>query len=330
MILVIPGFFSLIIIRNLGQLKRKLKDSELFYWSLACSLVVYLFSAFIMYFFGIIENVDIDNIEIMVSTIIKPIPLLLLLITLLGSSFLIGLIIRLYRSSKNIIPYDTWTSVIQEERDSDWVLIHTMDGDEYEGIIHYYGIDDEPRDVSLINPIKIIRDENFNYDEELSYYIGEEIYFNSSNIKRIIFLDEKKERSSEKMSEDENKYKLLRIQLTQNSVFAWLAIGIGSGLSIFELKESGLFNKSLIFEILILLCVFSFERIVSHMNDILEIRKSYEELSTPSIRRLTSRYMEKFFIIMNENTGLEITFYVMLFIISHIFWYDISSFFSLK
>lgn len=180
---------------------------------MACSLPIYILS-------GLILNVkDFDDLK---NIVIQPNKAFILSCITLVIGFLIGFLFRLYRNWKGYVPYDTWTSVLNAHARGDWVLIHTSDGQEYEGIIRYFSIEDEPRELSIIKPIRVIRDNNLNQDETKSFFMGEEIFFSEKDIKRIVFLQEE--------SIEENENTISRGNSSENNIdekeddFIWKAI----------------------------------------------------------------------------------------------------------
>lgn len=194
MVLVLPGYFSLKLIRYLGQLKRKLSDSELLYMSLGFSLVIYVIAGFIL------KIKDFDEIK---NIIIQPDKTFTLMSITTGIGILIGFIIRYWRNRKGYVREDSWMSVMGEERDIDlpWIIVFTTDGKEYEGVLNYYGEEHEQKDISILSPIKILRDEKFNIIGEID--LGEEMYFTEKNIARILFF--KKDANENEVNKDKTR-----------------------------------------------------------------------------------------------------------------------------
>lgn len=111
-----------------------------------------------------------------------------------------------------------------------------------------------------------------------------------------------------------------KIAILQNSVLAWLASGLGSAIGIIELSSSGLKNKRIIFEILVLVIIFSIERILEKMNDIYEIRELDADLNFPSQDRASAKFMDFIIKQLNKDFTGRIIIYILLFVIAQFFW----------
>jgi len=178
-IFILPGYIILNLIRHIGQLKRKLSNSELLYLSLTCSLAIYLVLSFI---FNISDFTEMENF------LIQPYITSIIIFYSIGSGVTIGVLFRLYRNYRGYTPYDTWASAIGVKRDIDlpWIIVYTQDGQEFKGILNLYGIGKEQKELSLLSPLKILRDDEFYVIEEVN--LGDELYFTEKNISRILFL----------------------------------------------------------------------------------------------------------------------------------------------
>ena len=72
-------------------------------------------------------------------------------------------------------------------KDGSTFLVYTNDGEEYLGTLHHNSGSEQPREVTLRNPTKILRLENGEIDEK---EWGKEILFPEKDIKRIVFNSE--------------------------------------------------------------------------------------------------------------------------------------------
>lgn len=181
MVLLIPGFISFVLIRWIAIFESELSDSRLVIWSLFLSLVIY---GVFGWFTGMTE---FDTIR---DNMLVPQNLLGILVL----SFLIGtipgLIIRgAFR--KNIARGDSWQAsmkIASKLVKAPWVMIHTMDGHEYKGTLHYTGGKGFPKEVSIRKPKQIFRDSDGYLLEEVE--IGKEMLFSEKDVARIAFFEE--------------------------------------------------------------------------------------------------------------------------------------------
>ena len=111
-----------------------------------------------------------------------------------------------------------------------------------------------------------------------------------------------------------------KIALLQNSVLAWLVSGLGSVIGIIELSSSGLRYRRIIFEILVLVIIFSMERILEKMSDINELRESATSLNFSSQDRASGKLMDFMIKQLNKDFTGRIIIYILLFIIAQFFW----------
>lgn len=179
-VILVPGFVALMILRWLTYSERKVSDYELVVGSLFFSLFIFtLFS----YMNGI-TNID-DITQNMFS--------LKYIVEIMGMGLAIGvvpgLIIRLYYRRKKYVEGPTWqASLKMAGKDGCWIIVHTTDGSEYKGILHYYGGKNMPNEISIRKPKLILRDEDSFVKNEFPF--GEEILFTEKDIKRIVFFKE--------------------------------------------------------------------------------------------------------------------------------------------
>jgi len=181
-VLLIPGFLALCIFKWLAIYERKLSDYPLLLWSLFFSLLIYAVFSW---------HTGISNFDEIRDTLLFPENLLKILtlgITFGIGSGLIGRFVRTRRGEK-IIPGDAWQASMRvASRSGCWVIIHTKDGKEYKGILHYTGGKGEPREISIRKPKLILRDNNWKVLNEIE--MGKEIFFKEVDLQRIVFFKE--------------------------------------------------------------------------------------------------------------------------------------------
>lgn len=179
-IFLIPGYFSLQIFRYLAYWKEELSDFDVSLLSILFSGLIYISVALF------INQQSIDEFK---KIILMPTTI----IGIIGFTFLIGIvpgyIIRKLKKRKNEIFFDVWEAALNrsiETNERTWVLIYTQDNKEYKGYIHMYGNKNENKDITLKNPLMILRDDDFYIKNEVE--MGDEIYFKESDIARIVFI----------------------------------------------------------------------------------------------------------------------------------------------
>jgi hypothetical protein len=98
-----------------------------------------------------------------------------------------GVIIRRLRGG--IVRGDSWEVTMKEaSKKGSWVMIYTVKGQEYKGILHYTGGKGFPKEVSIRQPEQIFLDSGGFLLEEVK--IGQEILFSEKDIARIAFFEE--------------------------------------------------------------------------------------------------------------------------------------------
>jgi len=193
MVIVLPGYLYLKIFREISLLKKPIPSSEVLYQSLT-------FSLFNIIIAGLMFKTT--DLNILRSILIQPEKLSEFMIFTLTLVIISSLVPRFWLTSHGYVPKDTWTHTIEEKRGIEfpWVIINTVKGEEYKGILKAYGVGNEPRDLSLLSPIKILRDESFEIVDEVN--MGDGMYFTEKDISRILFFGRRI--GPEDVSEDES------------------------------------------------------------------------------------------------------------------------------
>lgn len=181
-LIVLPGYVTTKILRNIGGLKRRMPDAELLYSSLIFSLIIYSIIGYIF---------QINDYEGLKNEVLKPYSIPTVLFTTIGVGIIFGIVIYGWRWYNNVVPDDAWTSVIKDyanKYDDTWVIIYTSDGKEYKGSLDYWGIEHEPRELTIKEPYRILMNENFKLIEDV--YMGDEMYFSEKDILRMLFMNQ--------------------------------------------------------------------------------------------------------------------------------------------
>lgn len=180
-VLLLPGFVSLVLFKWVSIVERKFSDFETVIWSLFLSLFVYsVFSAI----------TGINNVDNMRDAIFLPINLF----TILGLSLIFGILpgaIVRYGLRERVVRGDCWDVCMSraENKKHLWAIVYTENGLEYKGRLHIYGIEGEHnRELVIEEPKLIKRDNNGKVLNEIQ--VGREILFLQNDIKRIAFLED--------------------------------------------------------------------------------------------------------------------------------------------
>lgn len=179
MVIVLPGYLYLKIFREIGLLnKSAVPSKEVLYQSLTFSLFNIIMASLVF------KTTDLNKLR---SILIQPGKLFAFMLFTLTLVIIAGLFPRFWLTCKGYVPKDTWTHTIEVERGMElpWVIINTVKGEEYKGILRAYGVGNEPRDLSILSPIKILRDDSFEIVDEVN--MGEEIYFTEKVISSVLF-----------------------------------------------------------------------------------------------------------------------------------------------
>jgi hypothetical protein len=177
-VLVLPGFVALTLLRWIAIFESKLSDLILVIGSLLMSIMIYGF-------FGLVTG------ELNFSTIRDSMILPQNILLIFGTSVLFGLIpgiaLKLiFRGG--IVRGDSWEVCMrQASKIGTWVIVYTEDGKEYLGTLHYSGGKGFAKEVSIRIPTQIFRNESGFLVDQVE--IGEEMLFSAENISRIAFFD---------------------------------------------------------------------------------------------------------------------------------------------
>lgn len=178
-VLLVPGFIAIVLFRWLAIFEKKLTDFNLVVSSIFLSLLIYSIMGWHT------GNYNFDAIR---DSILLPENLF----KILGLSLLLGVVPGLLVRGvlrRTYVRGDCWeASMNAASEEGSWVIIHTSDGNEYKGILHYTSTSGFQKELSIRNPKCIIRNSEGYLAEEVD--IGKEIFFTERNIARIVFFKE--------------------------------------------------------------------------------------------------------------------------------------------
>ena len=178
-VLLLPGFVSLVLFKWISVIERKFSDFETVVWSLFISLFIYaVFSA----------TTGISDVDSIRDGIFLPNNLIIVLGLSLIFGFLPGAIVR-YGFRKRVVRGDCWDVCMTraESKKNPWVIVYTENGLEYKGRLHIYGTKGEyPRELVIEKPKLIQRNSEGKVLKETK--MGSEILFLQKDIRRIVFL----------------------------------------------------------------------------------------------------------------------------------------------
>jgi len=171
--ILIPGFVSFNIFRMLARYEKKISDNQTILWSLFFSLFIY------SVFLYLTKMTDINEI---MNIIFVPNYLILILTLGLLAGIIPGVMVR-NQFRANIFTGDCWEASMEKaSSQGSWVIVHTSDGQEFMGTLHYSGSGEDPREISIREPTKIIRKD----DKVIEKEWGKEILFSENDVKRVV------------------------------------------------------------------------------------------------------------------------------------------------
>lgn len=178
LVLLVPGFVALNLFKKIAKFDRSLPENETLLWSLFIGFVILG-----TYNYGN-TTADLETMSkgiFLTQNMIK-----IVAITILPTIFL-GFIIRIFFRDK-VISDDVWElSFKNASKIFSWIIVYTNDGEEYMGTLHHNSGSDDPREITIRKPSKIVREETGEYTE---IPWGKEILFPEKDIKRIVFYSE--------------------------------------------------------------------------------------------------------------------------------------------
>lgn len=184
-ILILPGFLSVYLIRKISVQDEKLPDQEFYFWSLLLSVITFTIFSFLM---GI---KSLEQIEKLIFDYQKVISLYLIAI-IVGSVF--GFITKwIVHGDYEARSGQVWSIALKKlnKEEGRFITILTTDNLEFSGKIRIYSTrEDSPREILIEEPIQIIRNEKMVAIDEIEW--GKEIIFTEGDIRRIVFYESTK------------------------------------------------------------------------------------------------------------------------------------------
>ena len=179
LVLVVPGFFAFMLVRLISAIGRKFSDLETTIWSLFGSIIVYVSYSLIT---------GVTTIDAIRTNILLPTHLgLIVTLALLIGGILGGLIKFCFR--RNVVLGSCWDIMASKMASKGgWAIVYTDSGQEYLGKVHYFGIGEEPKEITLRDPLLILRDGSWNVLDKIP--MGKEVLFRDEDVKRILFFME--------------------------------------------------------------------------------------------------------------------------------------------
>lgn len=181
-ILILPGFLSVFLIRKISIQSEKLPDQEFYFWSFLLSVLAFTIFSYL------IELKSFDDIEKLIFDY-KKIIFLYFIAIILGVIF--GFITKLIiNGGFKVLSEQVWPIALKRlnKDESKFVTIFTNDNLEFSGKIRIYSTrEDSPREILIEEPIQIIRNEKMEAINEIQW--GKEILFTEGDIRRIVFYE---------------------------------------------------------------------------------------------------------------------------------------------
>lgn len=182
-VLLVPGFVCLIVLRRIAILETPLSDFETTVWSLGISALIYGVFSF---------ATGISNIDQLRDSLFQQ-SYLVQFLAVFGVTFglivLGGAIVRDRRGGGNIGFGDCWDWL--KDLGNPWVTVYTTDGLEYRGQVFGVGFGRSRHEIVIKDPKQIVRNENWKSTAQIPR--GQVMFFTEDDIRRVaVYLSEKK------------------------------------------------------------------------------------------------------------------------------------------
>lgn len=175
-VLLVPGFFALVLFKKIGMREKQMSDFESTIWSLFASLGIY---AVFGYFTGMF------NLNSVRDNILNPfnIASVFSLAIAFGGGF--GLLARLIFRQRYVAG-DCWETCMKAAASmGSYVLVYTSSNEEYKGELLFGSVSEAQKEIVIKNPKLISRDSDLNIKSEVE--MGRTMLFNERDIRRIVF-----------------------------------------------------------------------------------------------------------------------------------------------
>lgn len=176
-VLLVPGFITIILFKKIAMREKKLTDFETTVWSLSASLAVYAV-------FGYITG--LDDIDLIRENIFMPVNITLLFGLAIAFGGCFGAISRVL-SRRGYRSGDCWEACFKSAAaEGSYVLVYTADGKEYMGELCFAGVSESSKEITLRNPTVVLRDSEGCVLGD--FEIGKNILFKENDVRRVVFL----------------------------------------------------------------------------------------------------------------------------------------------
>ena len=176
-VLVVPGFYAFLIVKNLVPSKRKkFSDYETTIYSLLYALPI-LATYFLITGISGIDNLIDDVFQVWNLVILFGLATFWGFVPALMARIVIG---------REYVMGECWDEFGARLCEGAYVMVYTDDGCEYKGWIHFYDKTEDKQELIIGDPKLILRDKNWKVLKEIK--MGHEMLFTQKDIRRVVSL----------------------------------------------------------------------------------------------------------------------------------------------
>ena len=181
-VLLLPGFVCLIVLRRIAILETPLSDFETTVWSLGISALIYGV-------FSLATGIsNMDQLRDMLFQQSYLIPFLVTFVLVFSIIVSCGLIVRIRRGGENVAFGDCWDWL--KDLGNPWVTVYTTDGLEYRGQVFGVGYGRSRHEVVVKDPKQIVRSNDWKATAQIPR--GQLMFFTQDDIRRVaVYVNEK-------------------------------------------------------------------------------------------------------------------------------------------
>jgi len=176
-ILLVPGFFALSIIRKMGFFFQNTTELETVIWSVFLTIII------LIPFTALTGFTNFDTIR---DEFFKSYNFAIIFASTLAVGFVTGFILK--RLRKNYLLGDPWEVIMKRYTKPSWIIVHTRSGEEYMGKFRAAGVATDRRELIMSKPVQIFRDEKGDFLQDME--IGKEVVFTEEDVARVFFLSD--------------------------------------------------------------------------------------------------------------------------------------------
>ncbi len=177
-VLLVPGFVSAKVFARVFAYDRKFSDFDMTVISFALSLVIYVPFSYLT---------SLDSLDKIRQAALMPQNITLLLALSIAIGLFPGLVgRRLFRQGYH--PGTVWGAIVKslKRNEPNFVLVYTALGQEIMGQLDSVGTGDTAKELRLLKPEMIIRDENHEATKKLR--LGKQMFISEKDVQSIAFL----------------------------------------------------------------------------------------------------------------------------------------------